>query len=424
MSRTETRTYRGSSLEELLPRILEELGEDAVVTRQRDGVVGGVGGFFGKRCVEVEARRGAVRATPRPETSRTEAPSSTGGPPPALAASSIVGMYDTGAPAATPIWAGSAEQPGAGHEERGQSRPIADDTAGRADTGPFVETLLEQSAPFAEHLASAQAGVPAQATPPAPTDERIPAHVMARVSMGESGLPAQLSDTLLREVVTHVEPFSQKMPLLDLLRRAVAREIHVRHGWWGPRRTIAIIGASGSGKTHIAARLCRAYAAETSLSVSAVSLEPARAGVELARLTEGFDINFALAETPAEVRGARRKLEAEELVVADTPAFDPSDPHSITRLECLLDALQPDETHLAVPASTGAREVKRLLDSVSESTACLVLSHVDHATSPPGAVVGHGITTGTPFSYVSSGSDLEETLQAADASVLAELVLP
>jgi len=56
---SDTKTYRGDSLEELLPQIRAELGEDAVVTRRREGVVGGFGGFFGKRCVEVEARAAA-----------------------------------------------------------------------------------------------------------------------------------------------------------------------------------------------------------------------------------------------------------------------------------------------------------------------------------------------------------------------------
>ena len=57
----ETRTYRGASLEELLPTIRAELGDGAVITRQREGVIGGFAGFFGKRCVEVEAQAGGAR---------------------------------------------------------------------------------------------------------------------------------------------------------------------------------------------------------------------------------------------------------------------------------------------------------------------------------------------------------------------------
>src|SRR3954469_5153063 len=52
----ETKTYRGLSLEEVLPKIREELGPDALVLKRREGLAGGVGGFFQHPFVEVEAR--------------------------------------------------------------------------------------------------------------------------------------------------------------------------------------------------------------------------------------------------------------------------------------------------------------------------------------------------------------------------------
>ena len=52
------RTYRGRTLEEILPQIRSELGAEAVILREREGLVGGVGGFFAQRFIEVEARRG------------------------------------------------------------------------------------------------------------------------------------------------------------------------------------------------------------------------------------------------------------------------------------------------------------------------------------------------------------------------------
>lgn len=55
------RTYRGRSLEEVLPQIRAELGPDAVIVRQRDGLVGGIGGFFQQQFVEVQARAGGGR---------------------------------------------------------------------------------------------------------------------------------------------------------------------------------------------------------------------------------------------------------------------------------------------------------------------------------------------------------------------------
>ncbi len=52
------RTYRGRKLEDILPQIREELGPDAVILREREGLVGGFGGFFAQRFIEVQARAG------------------------------------------------------------------------------------------------------------------------------------------------------------------------------------------------------------------------------------------------------------------------------------------------------------------------------------------------------------------------------
>src|SRR4051794_29824423 len=55
---SDVKTFRGRTLEELLPRIREELGPDAIVLRRREGLAGGIGGFFQRSFVEVDARRG------------------------------------------------------------------------------------------------------------------------------------------------------------------------------------------------------------------------------------------------------------------------------------------------------------------------------------------------------------------------------
>ncbi|MCW3039499.1 MAG: GTP-binding signal recognition particle G-domain protein, partial [Solirubrobacterales bacterium] len=49
------RTFTGAGLDEVLPQIRAELGEDALIVARRDGVEGGVGGFFGRRTIEVDA---------------------------------------------------------------------------------------------------------------------------------------------------------------------------------------------------------------------------------------------------------------------------------------------------------------------------------------------------------------------------------
>src|SRR3954454_6137581 len=65
MNATDTKTYRGRTLEEVLPKIKADLGPDAEIVRQRSGLSGGVGGFFQRQCVEVEAKPPAPAARRR-----------------------------------------------------------------------------------------------------------------------------------------------------------------------------------------------------------------------------------------------------------------------------------------------------------------------------------------------------------------------
>ncbi len=120
MTELKTRTYQGTTIDEVLPKIREELGDDAIVVRQREGLKGGVGGFFQKRCVEVEARPGS-------ETAAAPAPAAPAAPS---------GFSVTDGPAVAPDTAAPAPQA----------------------TGSLAEAMLAQAgaAGFGAKLADAQ----------------------------------------------------------------------------------------------------------------------------------------------------------------------------------------------------------------------------------------------------------------------------
>ncbi len=52
----EVYTYRGRSLEELVGRIRDDLGDDAVIVARRETRSGGFAGFFAKREIEVDVK--------------------------------------------------------------------------------------------------------------------------------------------------------------------------------------------------------------------------------------------------------------------------------------------------------------------------------------------------------------------------------
>src|SRR4051812_1442615 len=82
VDQNDVKTFRGRSLEELLPQIRAELGPDAIVLRRREGVGGGV--FQKKKYIEIDAR--AAHADERPLEIRTDRATAEGLASPAVQA--------------------------------------------------------------------------------------------------------------------------------------------------------------------------------------------------------------------------------------------------------------------------------------------------------------------------------------------------
>src|SRR3954447_8483985 len=64
---SEVKTFRGLSLAEVEAKVRAELGDDAVIVRQREGLSGGVGGFFQRRIFEVDATGSSGVPAPKPQ---------------------------------------------------------------------------------------------------------------------------------------------------------------------------------------------------------------------------------------------------------------------------------------------------------------------------------------------------------------------
>jgi flagellar biosynthesis GTPase FlhF len=139
------RTFRGRSLEEVLPQIRAELGPDAVVVRQREGLMGGIGGFFQQQFVEVQARPGAQRIDLYDEEPASPAPPAPFAPPAAAQPAP-----PAPAPAADPVEPAAPPRLSAAELLRQATG------AGAGDTRTPAEILREHSDTFARQLAAAE----------------------------------------------------------------------------------------------------------------------------------------------------------------------------------------------------------------------------------------------------------------------------
>jgi flagellar biosynthesis protein FlhF len=422
MNATDTKTYRGRTLEEVLPKIKAELGPEAEIVRQRSGLTGGVGGFFQRACVEVEAR-GPAEGPARGQTADRRGQGRR------------FDAYDD-APAMPEPYTPEPEP-----DFKMPAASFVPDTMPEAEglSAPGIQEILRQAAPFADALESASQQIErAPATEPAapalgglpsalpiePNPDRPATARALESAMKDAGLDGDLSAEIVAEVLTHELPFASPRSLKRLVRGALARRIPVAPGAPAGARSLAFVGPGGSGKTLCAARMAAAYSSGSDLPVVVIALRAADGGAELAAMLEPLGVGVRAADSGDEARAHLAGAVNHALVIVDTPAVAPRSAAEVAALADELRALGVGEVHLTLPSTysgPAARELTDLLGPLAPSR--IALTHMD-ATTHVGGLVDYAIREQRPISYISQGTGVPGGLEPADPDKLAALLLP
>jgi flagellar biosynthesis GTPase FlhF len=530
----DTFTYRGRSLEELVPRIRQELGDDAVIVSRRETSSGGVGGFFAKREIEVEVRPGemAPLAQPAPDVAAAFAaqlaqahdrqqarpvispevdalPGATNVtvddlfPPAPPQSGGLASLFNAGLPPAEPEVAPEPEPERLGahaeiieddeyddgewidEDEEDEPAPVAEIAPVEQPTGMFdylgggepepeqlheVDPLVPTSAapapepdwsvsalesiapapvvpepepvapepepvapePEPESVFAAAAEpepqtiepAPAAIVPaPAPVSSLPPAALVAAERLVARGLRASLAEAIAHEAIAGLAPLLPGTDPKELVIDALARRIPMHPLRSGPG-VIGFVGPGGAGKTRCVARLAAAHARHGTMPVSVIALRSPDGGAELRRLLAPYGVALHAVESGAEGAARIASLRGDGLVLVDTPGVSPRSTGELRALGAELDALAPDELHLAVPATIGPTAAQELVGGVRElGVGALVLTHTDE-TEMLGTVIGLAIDSGLPLSYLARGQAVEAGLRPASATDLARELVP
>jgi flagellar biosynthesis protein FlhF len=436
---TDVKTYRGRTLEELLPQIREELGPDAIVLRRREGLGGGVGGFFQKHFVEVDARKALPDETPleiRNDRATEEGLSTPG----------VQALVAQASPFADTL--SRAEQV---LVEAAQSEPVAaglygpqpkfDAAALGHASVPTPETSSDVRSPgrvFPEPMTDAQPATNASARPtidlpvapdPLPSMPAVEPSVAAAPApaaaaavekrLVDGGLTASLASDLVGEAVTHGLPFAGPRGLKKLVRSALTRRLPVMADMGPDSRVVAFVGTGGSGKSNAIAHIATAYA-NAGASVAVVALRSPDGGRALAAKLEPLGVSVLTSD--ADVKAARKRLDGSSplLTLIDTPAASPADAAGVAALAAQLKALGATEVHLALPATLSAQAGEELAAAMRPlGLTHLALTRADETTRP-GAVVELAIALRRPLSYRCA----YDGAAPLDSASLAQTLLP
>jgi flagellar biosynthesis GTPase FlhF len=397
---TETKTFRGRSLEEVLPQIRAELGADAIVVRRREGLAGGVGGFFQRSYVEVEAR--PAHDDEKPLEARNDRATAEGFESPAIRA-----LVDQAAPFADAL---ARAQTPAGERAQEVLLAAARGSAGLYGPQPNQEAIEEAYEPVALPAAEpARAGLGAERPHVADThEERLVA----------AGLSAALAKDIVAEAVAHGLPFAEPRGIKKLIRTTLARRMPVMADLGGDVRTIAFVGAGGAGKTSAAERLATAYA-KADADVVVVALRAGDGGVGLASRLEPLGVSVIAADNADQAARRIARREA-ALTIVDAPAAGPADRGAVNRIAGDLRTLGVTEVHLTLPATLSAAAADELASALAPlGVTHIALTHADQTTRP-GAPVELAVSGRRALSYVCS----RDAIAPVDPDALAKQLLP
>jgi flagellar biosynthesis GTPase FlhF len=433
------RVYRGRSVEEIVPRIEQELGGEAIIVRRREGLTGGVLGFFQRPFVEIEAMPG----TPRVDVYDDEDEAAPDGPVPSLPPGPDAPVQQAAepprgatapplaqepprpsAPPYPPTAAPPARAPAAGpapgppvpapwEAVPGGSQPPAAPpplaAQAHAEPGGSVyvtaqlaalaraerSTLARRDAPapvaprqdLAELLAREpprMAGSARAAAGRAPSREQRTvapgSHLRARAGVERSLRRVGVSEELARELIeaacAHALPLAPRAGLAHAVRATLAQRIPVAPPLPLKGAAVVVVGAGGAGKTTCCSALLSAYRDNSSLPASYATLMRAGAG-DIEMILSPALVRPAGASTPRALRALAR-ARADGLAIVDTPRVSPADRGGVRELARVLAQLKPDRVLVALPATLGAAAAAQLVRSLEPLGAdALAVTHAE-----------------------------------------------
>jgi flagellar biosynthesis protein FlhF len=197
------------------------------------------------------------------------------------------------------------------------------------------------------------------------------------------------------------------------------------------RSVVALVGPPGAGKTVTLAKLAARFGLAGKRPTQILSADVNRIGAveQLRTVAALLGVAFDVAETPLMLAQQLEEHRGKGLVLIDTPGFtfrdlaDVRDPADGQGLAGVLANNPEIDTHLVLSASMKPFDLTRVCDAYAIfRPAKLLFTHLDE-TSRYGALVSEAARRDLPISFLATGQQIPDDLEAATTARLSELVL-
>ena len=183
-----------------------------------------------------------------------------------------------------------------------------------------------------------------------------------------------------------------------------------------PGKVVALIGATGVGKTTTIAKLAAHFAFQHGKRVSLVSLDNYRiaAAEQLRTYAEIMGLDLDIVFSRDEFDQVLTRRHSSDLVLIDTAGRSPMNTQQIYELRSIFSAHPPDEVHMVVAASTKGDDLRLQLENFAPlSYDHLILSKLDETRSL-GCLYNLTKYCQLPISYFTVGQSVPEDVRVAN----------
>jgi flagellar biosynthesis protein FlhF len=185
------------------------------------------------------------------------------------------------------------------------------------------------------------------------------------------------------------------------------------------------VGPSGVGKTTSIAKLAAQYRLEEKRSVAMLTIDNYRpAAVEQLRLYANvLGVELMTASTCDEARDCIAQLDHTELVLVDTPGFNPRHVEPWNGWTALTGLPYQVEVHLVLSATTRIQDIDAAVKRCTGAPSLRLLFTKLDETSGYGSIFEAAHRSGVPLSYWGTGPRVPEDLAPAVSDRLVDFIL-
>lgn len=436
MSHNDVRTFKAATMQAALDLVRREMGADAVILHTRElpqpkflrwkrtsekvEITAGTGVNVRTPRAVLQSAGATMGALPVRNNMATQlrAEAENLAPPPPL-----LSEPRRTAPAAAP----SSNVPAASRISGLVSSPATPQTINPAPTNG----QLQQHAAISRQLTSIQKMVETLTRNSVSSGEEIHSELF---HLYTELIDAEVDEDLARDLICRLkttipaEQLSNTAATKQRLCEMVQAEIRCTKpiaAVPGQRRVVALVGPTGVGKTTTIAKLAANFRLREGIRMGLVTVDTYRiAAVEQLRTyAEIIDLPMKVVTGPREMRRALDELSGLDLVLIDTAGRSPRDELKIQELKSLLAEAQVDEVHLVLSLCASTKSLEATAENFAAvGTTAMILTKLDEAVGM-GAVMSVARKIPLPISYLTTGQDVPDDIEHAQARRIARLVL-